>query len=128
MATAASQERRRLFHANCERIEFLYDRSLKEGIVRPVIFMLDIRDRAARAMAEDLAGEEAVKQHQALAEENKVDFCLLYPLSQQDAASAVASWPSQGKSILDDFRPTEEFVVVAVGGGGISWIPHKNPE
>jgi len=39
-----SEGRQRLFHANLERIEHLYQQSIQDGVEEPVVFLLDVRD------------------------------------------------------------------------------------
>ena len=128
MAIIPSEERQRLFRANWERIEYLYEQSVRDGIERPVIFVFDIRDPTGRLMAEDVAGQEAVREKQIQASEQSVDFCLLYPLSQKDAIQAVSTWPSQRKTLFSESFPTNVFPVVIVGSGGMTWATHAIPQ
>jgi hypothetical protein len=128
VANTSAEERHRLFRANIERIEYAYEQSLRDGIDHPVILVFDIRDASGRAMAEDVAGKEVVKEKLTQAEEQRVNFCLLYPLSQKDAAEVASSWPSQGKALLSESFPVGVFAVVIIGSGGILWATHRIPQ
>jgi hypothetical protein len=128
MGTANSEERQRLLKANTERIEYLFEQSLKDGMDRPVIFVFDIRDPGARMLAEAVAGKEDVKNHAALAEKQQVNFCLLYALSRPDAVHALSTAPSEGKSLLSQSFPPTVFPVVVYASGGILWVAHRIPQ
>lgn len=127
MPSNASNERRRLLIANYEKIEYLYEQALRDGVDCPVVFLFDIRDKAGRAMAEIIAGASVVAGKEKYAADHHVDFSLLYALSRQDATRVVSTWPSRGKAILEEFLPSGVFPVVVIGGGGISWATHSMP-
>ncbi len=127
METPAARERHRLILANCERIEYLYEDAVKEGISDPLIYLLDIRDPSAKAMAEDWAGKESVEAHIKEAKNKGTDHCLLLRFAKADAIKLVASWPWRGKTLLNSPLPRGVFYVVALGGGGITCVPHENP-
>ncbi|MCD4728496.1 MAG: hypothetical protein K8R46_12585 [Pirellulales bacterium] len=128
MDTPATRERHRLIRTNYERIEYLYEDSVREGVADPLIFLLDIRDPSAKAMAEDWAGKEVVEGHVIEAKAKEVDHCLLLRFAREDAIKLVAPWPWKGKTLLNTSLPPGVFYIVALGGGGITCVSHKNPQ
>jgi hypothetical protein len=127
MAMNSGEERSRLFTANLERIEFLYERCIQDRVDRPVIFLLDIRDDVGRLLAEGLSSKEDVASHLQLASRDEVDYCFLQPLAMTAARVLVSEWSSGGTVMLDDNFGSGEFPVVVVSSGGVLWLRHRIP-
>ena len=113
---------------NTERIETAYLTAVANGIIEPVVIVVDPRDRMGRDIAVSLSGKTDVDKTVADCEARGVRACAIVTYPKTDAIALLSPIsPKALRSINTANYPTQ-FAVVAVGDGRVAYATKTAPE
>ena len=118
--------RAHLLKFNVEKIEQAYLQAIKAGEERPVILIIDLRDKMGFELASRL---ESKKTKQVREECNKRDVIptALIATSLPVAVKVIGSMTPAGRETLQKPLPEGRFWVVSISAGGNSYAAMRIP-
>jgi hypothetical protein len=128
MSDVPDSEWQSFLMANCEKIELMYERSLRHGVSSPVILVFDISDADARLCATLFSSAYEVAEHERRARESGTLATLIVAVPQGVAAVRLSMESLLAGRILASVYPANIFPVGVITKGGTHWGLHKLPE
>ena len=122
-----SERRDRILKANIEKIEFCHARATEDGVISPVILVLDLSDQLGRNMAIQLAGQSRVADVMKAAEQQHGDSILTTDMPCEGALATVANLSKTGADELSELVSIGRIPVIVISDGGVTWSGLEQP-
>jgi hypothetical protein len=121
------RERAHLLQFNIERIEQGYLQAVKAGEERPVILIIDLRDKMGFELASRLGPEETIRVRDECNERDVIPTAIL-ATSLPMAVKAIGMMTPTGSETLQTPLPAGRFWVVSIAAGGNSYAAMRIPQ
>jgi hypothetical protein len=116
-----AKQRRRRFAQNCRSSVYrVHAKAMAGGMQRPVIMVLDLRDRLACEFAHSVISPDKLAKKIAADTKNELAPLLVFPLSSDEAAALVGPRSSKAGDLLRSPTVRSRFRLVVVGHGGMT--------
>jgi hypothetical protein len=124
----AAQHRRQLLLFNQERIEFAYEKAKSDGMVDPVILVLDLHDENAARLAQltGLPGSQLKRWRKECARHDAVPTQIL-AAPRWAVLAVVGRMTANSLQGIVKANPPDTFRVVAIAAGGNAFADFPMP-